>query len=335
MGVAQPMHPVAELASEADKLAILGVMDISFESVQRSSSVRRGSDFWDWKYSISPYGRASVHVIKFDGRVAAAASLWPMIFHWQGSRLRALQACDTVVHPDFRRRGLFDALIKARKSRAAELNVDFIFNFPNANSLAGYQKAGWRLLGRVPWYVRVLKPVSLIRDRLDKGLSVAMDVPQHYRLREAIAETLVEAGIGDTRGLSIDRPAGFWRWRFCQRPNRQYGLICTENSCQSFAIFTLSKKSSGLVEMVVVDFIATRGTLSPLLGAIMSCAREVGAAFVAMMNPQAFSAAPFYRNGFMPVREKNLAFLPMNPELPPEIGEIGNWDFRAAIHDTI
>ena len=335
MNGVEPMGPVVELAKDTDKLEILDVMDISFASVQRSSSVRRDLDFWEWKYISSPYGEASVHVIKLDGRVAAAGSLWPMMFQWQGRRLCAVQACDTVVHPDFRRRGLFGALINARKSRAAELDVDFIFNFPNANSLPGYMKAGWNFLGRVPWYVRVMNPVSLIRDRLNKGLSIAMDLPHHYCLTEAMADSLDASAIGDQGGLSIDRPAGYWRWRFCQRPNRQYGVICTEEPCESFAVFTLSRKPSGVIEMVVVDLIATRRSLSPLLRAILRCAREVGAAFVAMMNPQAFPSATFYRHGFLPVREKNLVFLPVNPELPREIGEIGRWDLRAAIHDTI
>ena len=335
MNAARSMEYLVELATEADKEAVLEVMETSFVSVQRSSSVRRGREFWEWKYSSSPFGSASVQKIKLDGKVVAAQTLWPMTFQWQECELHALQACDTVVHPDFRRQGLFNALLRGRKSCAAALNADFIFNFPNANSLPGNLKAGWNFLGRVPWYVRVMKPISLIRDHRKKGLSASMVVPQHYHLTETVAEELEGAGTGDRWGLSLSRPAGYWRWRFCQRPNRQYGLICTEGACESFAIFTLSKKSSGLIEMVVVDLIATRRSLSPLLRAILRCAREVGAAFVAMMNPQALTSATFYRHGFLPVREKNLDFLPVNPELPREIGEIGRWDLRAAIHDTI
>lgn len=335
MIVAQPMAPVVELATDADKEAILEVMDTSFAAVQRSSSVQRGAVFWEWKYLSSPYGTASIHLIKLEGRVAAAQSLWPMTFQWQDRHFSAIQACDTVVHPDFRRQGLFNALLAARKTRAADLGVDFIFNFPNANSLPGCLRAGWRFVGKVPWYVRVMRPISLMRDHLNKGQSVALAVPHPYHLTVAMAERLVGIGPGDRCGLSLDRPAGYWHWRYCQRPNRQYGLIYAESTGGDCAIFTLSSKSSGVIEMVVVDLIATRQALATLLRAILRCAREVGASFVAMMNPQAFSATTFYRYGFLPVRAKNLVYYPVNPALPREIGAIGHWDFRAAMHDTI
>lgn len=324
-----------ELATDADRGPILEIMETSFASVQRSSSVLRGPEFWEWKYRSSPFGIASVQQIKLDGKVVAAQSLWPVTFQWQEREFHALQACDTVVHPDFRRQGLFKALLMARKTRAAALNADFIFNFPNANSWPGNLKAGWHFLGRVPWYVRIIKPITLIRDYGKEGRSASLAVPERYRVTETMLDWLEGAVAGDRRGLSLTRPTGYWRWRFLKRPSRQYGLVCMETNCKSFAVFTLSRKASGLIELVVVDLIATRETLSPLLRVVLGCGREVGAAFVAMMNPQAFSAGTFYRHGFVPVREKNLVYLPVNPDLPREIGEIREWDFRAAIHDTI
>lgn len=328
--------PAVELVNDDSDAGILGLLNSAFDDVQRAGDARRDQAFWDWKYRSSPFGKAIVQAIRIDNQPAAAGCLWPINLRWQGRDLRALQACDTAVNPEFRRRGLFSTLNKERQSCAREQNVDLIFNFPNANSLPGYLKAGWQFVGRVPWLVRIMRPISIVSDRMHGGKARMMRVPESCRLKPSIAEIL-KCGVVDEEeeGVSLSRPAFYWRWRFCQHPSRDYGVVRSSADVNDFAVFTLSRKDSGLVEMVIVDFICRRNSLADLLDSLLRCARQVEAGFIAMMKPKGFPPLSFYRHGFIPKREKNLVYWPVQPSLSPEIGDIKNWNFRAAMHDSI
>ena len=314
---------------------VLSLLDNTFADLQRTGDTQRRQDFWYWKYRNSPFGEAAVQTIRLDSRLAAAGCLWPIKLSWAERDFLALQACDTVVSSDFRRLGLFGKLNQARQRYAQEQQVDLIFNFPNANSLRGYLKSGWQLVGRVPWLVRVMKPAALIHDFMHGGKANSTMVPTIFHLDGPTAATLDGVAAGDANGISLERPAGYWLWRFCQHPNRQYGLVRAESGAEDFAVFTLSKKESGLIEMVVVDFIARQKSLGGLMRALVCCARQVDAAFIAIMRPQGFSMFTFHRYGFLPVRQKNLVYWPARADLPIEIGDIKNWNFRTAIHDSI
>ena len=328
-------EPLVELARSEDMAEVLALLQGSFASVQRSERVERGSTFRDWKYHDSPFGKAVVQIVRIDGRVAAVGCLWPMTLVWNDRRFRALQPCDTAVHPAFRRRGLFGQLNRARKVLALERNFDLIFNFPNPNSLHGYIKSGWQHVGRVPWLVRVTKPAAVLRDRLHPGKSKAIEVLGDYHLNESVASQIRVQDFSLPDYVSIERSAGFWKWRFAHHPNRQYGLIRSETDARSLAVFTLSRKPSGLIEMVIVDFCCTPDSLSNLLKSVLQCARRTGAGFIALMKPQSLPTGAFYRRAFVPMREKNLAILPLSPDLPAQVLDIGYWDFRAAMHDSI
>jgi len=329
------VEPVVDIAVDADRAAILELLQDSFGSVQRSSSTSRNQDFWKWKYQASSFGPAFVQVIRIEGQVAAAGCLWPFTLRWNEHLLQALQPCDTAVHPAFRRRGLFTQLNIARKALAVERGVDLLFNFPNRNSLPGYLHSGWQFVGKVPWLVRVMKPIAVVRDHFRPGKSTPIEIPHTFRLSMEVAKSLRSECVDTPDRLSIERAPGFWEWRFCKHPTRQYGLIQAGSNSKDFALFTLSVKSSGLIEMIVVDLVVDPARVSDLLVVILNSARSLGAGFVAMMRPQAFALAPFIRRGFLPLREKNLAILPVAPDLPVELSDIGFWDFRAAMHDSI
>jgi len=324
-----------EMATENDMTEVLALLNQSFSSVQRSAGLERGSRFWEWKYRESPFGPAAVQIVRIDGRIAAAGCLWPMSLIVGDKKLRALQPCDTAVHPDFRRRGLFGYLNRARKEFAVERGVDVVFNFPNENSLPGYLKAGWTYVGRVPWLVRLMNPLAVLRDRRNPGQSVALDVPVEYRFERDLVYDVSSPELKWSDFISIARPPGFFKWRFIERPNRQYGIVRSKSDMDGLAVFTLSRKESGLIEMVIVDFLCGPDSLPSLLDEVLKCAKRIDAGFIAFMKPQSFALWPFYRRAFFPMREKNLAVLSIASNLPAQITDMSSWDLRAAMHDSI
>lgn len=81
-----------------------------------------------------------------SGIAAAYYGVIPCNFQISGERVVAAQSADTMTHPDFRKKGLFQLLAKKTYELAPTLNIQFIFGFPNQDSYPGFVKLGWKFL---------------------------------------------------------------------------------------------------------------------------------------------------------------------------------------------
>ena len=96
-----------------------------------------------------------------DDRVVALRVLLRWEFTRGGETLRAVRAVDTATDPNYQGRGLFRTLTMHGLDQMREEGVDFLFNTPNSQSLPGYLKMGWQVVGKVPAAFRVRTPLSL------------------------------------------------------------------------------------------------------------------------------------------------------------------------------
>ena len=100
------------------------------------------------KYDTKAVGVSYVGFIAIapTGIVAAYYGVIPCNFRLNGKTVVAAQSADTMTHPDFRKKGLFQMLAKRTYDLARQLNIQFIFGFPNQDSYPGFVKLGWKFL---------------------------------------------------------------------------------------------------------------------------------------------------------------------------------------------
>ena len=113
----------------------------------------RNAAYFDWKYNRNPYLSSSfVRLALFEGQVVGA-------FAMIGAELEAgqpphrfscLEHADAVVHPDHRRRGLFERMTRALLEDAAGQDFEYIIDTSaHRASAATILKVGWRSPGPV------------------------------------------------------------------------------------------------------------------------------------------------------------------------------------------
>jgi len=100
------------------------------------------------KYNTRPFGVEFIGFIAFasNGIAAAYYGVIPCFFKLDGKTVLAAQSADTMTHPDHRKQGLFQRLAAKTYDLAREQNIQFIFGFPNQNSLPGFIKLNWQFL---------------------------------------------------------------------------------------------------------------------------------------------------------------------------------------------
>src|SRR5947207_641939 len=107
--------------------------------------------FLEWKHLESPFGPSLMMVAVDHERVVGFRAFlrWEFV-DGAGGTVRAARAVDTATDPEYQRRGLFRSLTLAALDALRDDGTRFVWNTPNATSLAGYLTMGWQEVGRIP-----------------------------------------------------------------------------------------------------------------------------------------------------------------------------------------
>lgn len=327
-------EPVIRSAEDSDREQVLNLLNSVFSEQQRSD-YKRDEAYWNWKFKNSVFGPSILTVADHAGKIVGVDHLWPWEFCLNGKFLKAVQPCDTVVDPHYRRGGLFKKMRRYGLSEAEESGYQFVFNFPNENSLPGNRSLGATYLGKITWWVRVLKPIHLVFDKFFSLEKSKFLLPEKYRIDVGYLDRLAEKYAAKESFLQIHRITGFHQWRYMNHPSRRYGMIkVNKGHKQTAIIFTIVQKRASL-EMVIVDFIGDKGQKMEIVHSMVKAAKRLEADFIAVMNNRPCGIEGLWKYKFIKKKLKNMVVLPLSSEEKQEICSFDNWSMVAGLHDSI
>jgi len=118
---------------------------------------------WEWQCKNNPFG-CLVAVAEERGTIVGHMALVPVLMKIENMIVRAAQAVDLVVHPDFRRQGIFQALERELKGNAIEEEIAISFAFPTKGDAShlGFLKIGWVDICNIPLLVKPLDTYKML-----------------------------------------------------------------------------------------------------------------------------------------------------------------------------
>lgn len=124
----------------------------------------------DWYSGESPAGRATVIVGEdtHSREIIGFCFFMPVIAKVGNEYGTARMGGNAVVHPDYRRRGIFSSFHKVAGEELA--TSWFSYGFPKPRALVAHQKGGRRKVADLPLLVRPIDMRQLARDRLRNPL---------------------------------------------------------------------------------------------------------------------------------------------------------------------
>ena len=130
--------------------------------------VRLKESTWQWQFQNNPSGKAICFVAESNGKIVGQYVTIPTRFSIHGKETLLAFSCDTMIHPDHRRQGMFSALArKLYDSLETHPNINLVWGFPNDQSQPGFTgKLGWRMLPIIPLMVMPIKPFSMMINAL-------------------------------------------------------------------------------------------------------------------------------------------------------------------------
>jgi GNAT superfamily N-acetyltransferase len=288
----------------------------------------KSTDLWMWKHRSNPAGASLGYAAYSPGGDLIA--LRPFM-RWRlrdetGAEVSAVRAVDTVVHPDWRRGGLFSRLTKLAIEGLAEDGVALVFNTPNDRSGPGNRKMGWQLLGHPTVWVRPRLTRALFSGSAQRASTLMGLEPFDGHGASLAGRVPLAAPSG---GLMVLKDAAYLKWRYEQHPNLSYAVL----EAPGASAIVREDQRGGRKGVALVDCFMEALSLQRFRGLLKAVRMQTGGAYLISgplpKGPQRIAAIS---HGFLPVpwRNVNLAARPIT--WPPEAAVFHD---RTAWHLTL
>lgn len=301
-------------------------------------SVPRTKAFWRWKHEQNPFGSSPALLAVVEGKIVSLRIFLRWRWRYGGQAFAAVRPVDTATHPDWRRRGLFERLTRELLQAMKAEGVTFVFNTPNASSGRGYEKLGWRIVGRPTIWVRPVRPARLLTElaRTEEVRDLE-EAPQ--RFEPTSAEILASPELASflrctTRSmfrLMTDADGAYLAWRYRDCPGLAYGAAGMFDRTSGALVIFRRAMRHGLCELRLCDLffaddVASRSKMREVIRGLL-LEHDVDLA-TARAVPGTGQAAILLRSGFLPVQRigPTLAVRPLGQEAKiPPIDRLSAW----------
>jgi GNAT superfamily N-acetyltransferase len=310
------------------------VLDLLNAALDGGPAGRWSPEFFRWKHLQSPFGRSFMLVALAGERIVGLRAFMRWRFQAGGRSLRAVRAVDTATHPEYQGQGIFSSLTREALEALRE-DTDFVFNTPNEKSLPGYLKMGWKLLGKLPVWVRIRHPLRFatgLRSVNNQEPPGSLPPARARSAREVLEDEaigrLLEGGTPGQPGIATHRDLRYLRWRYGSIPSLGYRAVTVEGSggLQGLALFRVRPRGR-LRETTVAELIVPSGDPRTALRLLHSVVRAAPVDHVACHFPAGSPAsAARWRAGFL--RAPGGVTFTVNPLKPmpePDPCDMGSW----------
>ncbi len=187
---------------------------------------KRSEEWFHWKFEQSPYGKA-IMACAFDGKkVAGCVAYGRGTVRYQDEDWSCALSYETFVHPDYQGHGLFKKLILLAEQEMEKAGIQFLYNFPNANSITGFKHMGWICRNEINCFRMKINNILKVFCHLSDLKKTFL--PNTSNLEEIVKNSL--NGLTFDHDIDSNTITPIWtkeyiQWRFFSFPNREYLVI--------------------------------------------------------------------------------------------------------------
>ncbi|WP_318481523.1 GNAT family N-acetyltransferase [Photobacterium leiognathi] len=192
-------------------------------------------DILSWKYLDNCYGEELGSCFFYENKVVSMRLFTSWKMSYNGTYFNCLQPSDSATAKEHKGQGLFGELTK---DCINNLEYDFLFNFPNENSISIYLKLGFYLIKKIkPSVAFVGFPFFFSKRKLHSPLC--------FDDLEFISSSVYEdvlSSCWDTTSLN---------WRFLNNPSNTYFFYKNKSV---FVVYKLVSSKSWLIDVMLTSY---------------------------------------------------------------------------------
>ena len=247
--------------------------------------------------------REGINLVGLAGeRVVAVQAFTPWPYCRAGQTYRSLQSGHSLVHPDFRGRGMFLRMLAEGNKIASAKGMDFFMGFPGQESYRAFIRDKWIDLGRLRLWTRAVNPAEAFRQRRKRHVPTnSLDIAQPLKV-ESLARGTQDVGAG----FRLSQERRFLEWRYSSECNENYRYFQYARLGQEVSFVLRLDSSRGVREVWIGQIRKHACTTFFLASALRALSREVrrdtciAALSLAMLSPLPSTCLALAMAGFIP-----------------------------------
>lgn len=284
--------------------------------------------WWHWMYKENPAasGKIWIWLADDDSRIVGQYAVMPVVMKIAGKTIIGAQSLDTMTHPEYTRRGIFETLTNKVYREAETEGIHIVYGFPNKLSYPGFTK-------KLKWFD--VATMQIMFKPLNWENTLKIRVKNKFLLKLfAIGAHLVSKGFVRTQsppvveGLTItqvfsfdDRINDFWgkvsnrykiivirnraylNWRY-GAPNAKYIIYIAEGNKEIFGYLVLRCLQREYTKVgLIFDILAQSEEVARylLLEAVERCKREKMHLIQCNLIADKMLLKAFRKSGFLPL----------------------------------
>jgi len=311
---------------DGSKMDMRGILSLRGAVFREEEKDKMDPRFWGWEFLEGPDGQGLIYIVEDERKIVGHFADVPRWFSVQGESVLGTLSLDLMVHPDYWRRGIFEALGRYGIERVRKQNGLFLIAFPiRRETIQGLKKIGWEEVAKLPVLVYPVRFSGIINRYLH--------FPLLSFLAGGVARLLfflfrrLERGNGTEKieieemHLLDDQFDHFWQkalslypimgvrnrnyltWRYLRHPTRTYAIYRAKKSGEMKGYIVLRKvellnfNSAVIVDLLALDEV----TLAALVEKGIQHSQQKGTDLLAFMVPQGHPYDKILRKrGFLP-----------------------------------
>ena len=320
----------------------------------------RNKEWWRWMFRDGPAGPAIIRLAVVKQRIIAQmASIWVMI-KIGDKATRGTHGVDLMVHPDYRRQGVFTALgIKGRED-PLDQSRSITYGTPNDQSRPGFvNRLNALPICEVPVLVKVIdwgavlkrrykipvlagKILGNIRERITNrkpSLKAAGIIVEEVRSFDEQIDKFWEKA-SRIKNIMIIKDMKYLNWRYIAKPGKEYRVFVAKKQDEIAGYIVLKLQKGALSSGYIIDMLTLPGedTVAELLITIgLRHLKEAGAAKASCWM---LEGTPYYgtlrKLGFIRRHGPTLCSRIVEPSIPKEfVTNPANWYYVMGDDDAL
>ncbi len=293
-------------------------------------------EWWKWRHFEHNPEATTIWLACDGSRIVGMRPMSSFDYSLGGTPLRGALFSAVMVHPEWRRRGVFTRLVKEASLDAWKKGCAFATTMPNDKSYLAFKKLGWTDPGDRVLMMRVQLPLThLIYKRPVMRDERSATVGEVFSCFPADVGIFTQRLASNFPGLILRRDQGWLNWRYRRQPWNQYRrFIARDSSGNPVGLAVTNRhKRKGLEIGYIVDLLSEAPSYSSRLihESVDSLERDGVRVILAIVSPGVLSDA-LAREGFrcLPAwgsPKKFHTVYQVNPDfsLPEPIKRINNW----------
>jgi len=257
------------------------------------------AEIWNWRYLQNPLASADPEVVvALDNGSIVGARPFLLTEMWLANeKVKAAQHCDTMVHPQYQRKGIFNRMGKFAIQYLRENGFALSYGFPGRPSRPGFLRQGWRTVAPTEIMFRAVHPQKLISHKLKSrllgnGLGFFYDRLLNTKVTETFqpssafqvevfdqfTKELKEVDtLRDELVIDLVRSEAYLRWRFDWHPEHSYKYILAkrDEKLWGYAVVSIQEKASGTVYGIITDYLVKNRDIACFQVLIKRCLNEL------------------------------------------------------------